>query len=95
MKQEIQTYYDDGDWENYGILVHALKSTSKMIGALALSETAAALETASGRMDLDALRQIHPEMMKQYFALQEVLAANIDIDHTDKDSDEILEFLPE
>ena len=93
--QEIQTYFDNGDWENYEILVHALKSTSRMIGALSLSETAAALETASSKIDLNTLQQIHPKMMKQYSALQEVLAANIDIDQSDTDSDEILEFMPE
>ena len=30
---EIRKYYGAEDWKNYGILVHALKSTSRMIGA--------------------------------------------------------------
>ena len=93
-QRELQQYYDTDNWEDYGILLHALKSTSKMIGALALSETAAALETAADRTDVEVIRKIHPDMMRQYNALQEVLAAYFDIDETDTDTDEILEFMP-
>ena len=42
--EEIERYYKEEDWENYTILVHALKSSARMIGAGSLSEAAAYLE---------------------------------------------------
>jgi hypothetical protein len=53
------------------------------------------LEAAADQTDTGTLRQIHPDMMKQYTALQEVLAAHFDIDRSDTDTEEILEFTPE
>ena len=94
-QRELQLYYDSGDWKDYGILVHTLKSSSRMIGAQALSETAAALEAAADQTDTRTLRQIHPDMMRQYTALQEVLAAHFEIDRSGTDTEEILEFTPE
>ena len=46
--QEIEDSYQKKDWENYTILVHAVKSTSLGIGAEELSEMAKALETQQG-----------------------------------------------
>ena len=43
---EIQRYYDAGDWQNYTTKVHALKSTARVIGAMELSEKARRLEDA-------------------------------------------------
>ena len=39
------------DWTNYTVEVHALKSSSKQIGAIALSDKAAALEKAGNARD--------------------------------------------
>ena len=44
---------------------------------------------------MEVLRQLHPDMMKRYIALQEVLAAHFEIDKPGTDTDEILEFMPE
>ena len=41
---EIERYFEEEDWENYTIKVHALKSSALLIGATALSERAAHLE---------------------------------------------------
>lgn len=43
-KRDIKQYQINEDYNNYTILVHALKSSSKLIGANALSELAAFLE---------------------------------------------------
>ncbi len=98
---EIQRNRYTEDWQNYGILVHALKSTSRMIGADELADAAAGLEEAAGRGDVDAIRPAHPEMIKRYLDLMDVLAVHIDIDEpagedvrADGD-DEVLEFFPE
>ena len=66
-----------------------------MIGAQALSETAAALEAAADQTDVKVLRRLHPDLMKQYASLLEVLAAHFDIEKPGTDTDEILEFMPE
>ena len=94
-QRELQKYYDTENWKDYGILVHALKSSFRIIGARALSETAAVLETTADQTDMEVLRQLHPDMMKRYIALQEVLAAHFEIDKPGTDTDEILEFMPE
>ena len=41
---ELEDLYGAGDWKGYGIKVHAVKSTSRLIGAAGLSEMAANLE---------------------------------------------------
>ena len=38
-KMEINDFYRKEDWENYAILVHALKSTAKMVGAYYMYST--------------------------------------------------------
>ena len=45
--EDIEAFYELKDWENYRILVHALKSTSLSIGAEGLSEMAKQLELAA------------------------------------------------
>ncbi len=42
--KKIRASFESKDWKDYEIYVHALKSTSKMIGALGLSEKARMLE---------------------------------------------------
>ncbi len=90
----IRQYYDAGDWKNYGIQVHALKSSSRMIGAAALSEAAAKLESASEQGDVQTIRRMHSGTMDQYRALVDALKAHMD-PADDGDDSEILEFLPE
>ena len=64
-KKELDGFYEAADWENYTIRIHALKSTSKMIGAMDLFETAMALEAASKEKDEDKLKG-HADCMKRY-----------------------------
>ncbi len=42
--ESIERYAEAQDWQNYTVLVHALKSSARLIGADGLSEQAAALE---------------------------------------------------
>jgi len=92
---DLCLYYCSGDWKNYGIQIHSLKSSSKMIGANELSEMAAMLEEASGHEDMQTLRLVHPKMMETYRVLAEVLAVRMGIDAHDEDGAEVLEFFPE
>ena len=57
------------DWKNYSIHAHSLKSTSRMIGAAALSELARELEFASREGDEEKVQSLHDEMMRSYDAL--------------------------
>ncbi len=64
--EEIERFYQDGDWKDYAILVHAVKSTSQGIGATKLSGMAKDLEQA-GLMENEAfLREHHQAMMEEY-----------------------------
>lgn len=55
-----------GDVKQYTTLIHALKSTSKMIGAVELSELAYELELAGKEGRLDDIRKKHNYVMKVY-----------------------------
>lgn len=70
---EINNFYEKGDYKNYCILVHALKSTAKMIGADELSEQAKELESAAKREDGAYISSNNDNAMKQY----EIVAQNI------------------
>ncbi|MCR5098631.1 MAG: response regulator [Lachnospiraceae bacterium] len=64
-KKELEDFYAAKDWDNYTIRIHALKSTSKMIGAMDLFETAKDLEAASKEKDEEKLAG-HGDCMKRY-----------------------------
>lgn len=62
-QKDIITSYEAEDYTNYTIYVHALKSTSKMIGALTLSEKARLLELAGKENKIDYIKESHDEVM--------------------------------
>lgn len=62
-QKDIITSYEAEDYTNYTIYVHALKSTSKMIGALTLSEKARLLEMAGKENKIDYIKDSHDEVM--------------------------------
>ncbi|MCM1541754.1 MAG: response regulator [Blautia sp.] len=64
--QAIGEAYEKEDWDNYRILVHALKSTSLSIGAVSLSEQAKALEMAAKEGDIASIRDNHEKIMADY-----------------------------
>ena len=72
---EIEKYYNDKDWKNYTIKVHALKSSARIIGAADLSSRAAAMEAAGDRQDIEAIDRETPRLLKDYRALSEKLSA--------------------
>ena len=75
-QKEIEQYYQNEDWENYSIMVHALKSTSLGIGAVHLSELAGRLEQAAGEGKSNDIRGNHREMMTEYERVLSVLKEN-------------------
>ncbi|MBR4947367.1 MAG: response regulator [Clostridiales bacterium] len=103
--ETITKSFEAEDWHNYAIYVHALKSTSKTIGALLLSEQAAKLEAAANTGDAAAIRKEHYDMLERYETVTEGIRAFMPAETTSEgananadassDDDEILEFLPE
>lgn len=78
LRDEIVEYYEKQDWKNYGVKVHALKSTSLNIGAVELSEFAKALENASRNGDIDFVRSQHENILKEYDELLDKLREVLD-----------------
>ena len=66
---EISDAFARGDIGTYRILVHALKSSSKMVGADALSKMAERAENAAKNNSMDYIRAHHGELLEQYHAL--------------------------
>lgn len=62
----IEKDYNQKNWENYTISVHALKSTSKVIGANELSGLCQMLETAGKNHDTDTLDSLTAPMLALY-----------------------------
>ena len=58
--------YEEKNWEEYGIYVHSLKSTSKMIGARELSDIAMRLEKAAKSGDGEGIELEHAKMRRLY-----------------------------
>lgn len=65
-REEIISLYEDENWEDYAVKVHALKSTSLTIGAEELSERAKALEQAGKKEDVAFIRENHAELVRMH-----------------------------
>ena len=72
--ETIEHYYEIKDWAAYTVEVHALKSASRQIGAIRLSEMAAELEKAGNVRDIDMIMKHTGEMLMKYRAYQAVFA---------------------
>ena len=71
---EIEEFYKSGDLEAYTIRVHALKSSSRIIGAAGLSEKARLLEEAGKNKDKEYIEQNTEELLKEFRSLGERIA---------------------
>lgn len=65
-EKEIDSFFEQEDYHNYRILVHALKSTAKMVGADALSHLAKESEAAVQNKDIAYVREHHKELLAKY-----------------------------
>nr|MCR5788891.1 Hpt domain-containing protein [Lachnospiraceae bacterium] len=73
-RTKVETFFQEKDYENLMITVHALKSNAKMIGATELSSGFESLETAARENDGDFIEQMTPITMNAYKELIEKLA---------------------
>lgn len=72
-RAKVEEYHAAGDYENYKITVHALKSNAKMIGATTLSGLFETLEAAAGNEEIDIINELTPQVLKDYALLIEKL----------------------
>lgn len=76
---EIEKYWDDRDIKNTTIKIHALKSSSRVIGALGLGDLAEKLENAGETGDVKTLEDETGELLSQYRKLAKALEPLNDI----------------
>jgi CheY-like chemotaxis protein len=103
-QEKINSYYKDKDFKNYEILVHALKSTSRMIGAQDLSDRAKKLEDLSKAGGTAITGEMHDSMMAMYKKITAAIAKSLDLDNEQASKEEkkeekkpaagVLEFTP-
>lgn len=78
----IDSLLRDGDIKNYTIEVHALKSTSRMIGARELAEAFKQLEEYGHNEDTISIRSIHDDVVAHYRNLKNVLRPYVEEEST-------------
>ncbi len=84
---EICSLYDGEDWKNYTVKVHALKSSSLLIGAVGLSEEAKELEMAGKRDDIEYIRANHAGVMEHLKSFEPLIGAAFNAPATSDESD--------
>lgn len=72
-RAELVSLYDNGNWADYTVKVHALKSTSLTIGAERLAEEARLLEQAGKNGNIDYIRHSHPSLLRLYDEVCQVI----------------------
>lgn len=72
---EIEMLYNNADWANYTIKVHALKSTSRLVGETELADLAEKLEKAGDDGDLDLIHASTPTLLAMYRGVGEKYSA--------------------
>ncbi|MBB5226386.1 response regulator [Treponema ruminis] len=87
---ELQQFFEAEDWANYGIKIHALKSTSRLIGANEISGRAEHLENCADSGEFEEIQKEHKPLMNDYLALKEKIR-QIFLDEDDGEKTEISE----
>ncbi len=73
-KAKIKEYMEKGDMENLSIVVHSLKSNSRMIGATYLGAQFEILENASRKGDTATVKEKMGDALKEYETILIALA---------------------
>ena len=89
--QTIREAWENSDWPQYIIEVHALKSTSKQIGADQLSELAKTLELAGKAGEYRIINEKTEELLKEYMKYSSILEPYCKEENEADDKKEIIE----
>lgn len=76
-KEGILELFDEKNWDEYAIKVHALKSTSRTIGAEQLSDTAKELEQAGKDGNETYIQENHSDLIRLYDETCGLIAASL------------------
>lgn len=89
MKESLEKFLDEGDTRNFAIKVHGLKSTSRLVGAMKLSEMALELENLGNEGDILALRDKAPALLRLYDSVVELMAEKYGLKEKEEEKPEI------
>ena len=87
--QAILDAVENSDWAWYTTEVHALKSTSRQIGADDLADLAARLECAGNARDIDVIKQETGELLEQYLQYAPILKPYFSEEKVEKKNEKI------
>ena len=94
--ENLEKLYEEKNWNDYGTIVHSLKSASKTIGEMKLSEISRALEKAADEQDADFILNNHDPMIQMYRdTVGSIMTVFDDFSTESLKDDEILEFEPD
>ncbi|MCQ2493619.1 MAG: hypothetical protein MJ104_03365 [Lachnospiraceae bacterium] len=74
----LNRYFADSNWTDYRVQIHAVKSTSLMIGAEDLSAKAKELEMAAAQSDVATLQAKHASVLAEYKTLMDTIKSAIE-----------------
>ena len=83
---QVTSYVSDNDLHNYTILVHSLKTTCRMIGAVDLGEQFFTLEKLGKENNAGQIRALTPDVLQAYQSLKPYLAPFALGDNQEKNS---------
>ncbi|WP_051533378.1 ATP-binding protein [Anaerovibrio sp. RM50] len=91
----LNGFYDDSNFDDYTIQVHAMKSSVRLIGAESLAEEAQLLENAGKAKDIDYLKQHHEDFITTYRSFKEPLSLIFTDEVEETGAAEVEEEMPE
>ncbi len=74
MEEEMEGFFAEENWEEYTIKVHALKSSARLIGALAFGEEALLLEKAGKEGNTGYIHSYHWDFIEKCQSIRKVLS---------------------
>nr|MCR5735295.1 Hpt domain-containing protein [Lachnospiraceae bacterium] len=75
MGDKLDTYYSADDWDNYRITAHSIKSTSKAIGAMGLSDFAKEMEAFAKEKKIGEIASRHEAFVAKYCSVIDEIKA--------------------
>ncbi len=92
--EAIEGYVAQGDWQNYRIAVHSLKSSARLIGALSLSDAAKDLEAAAKEQRVEQIVSRTPILLDMYRSYRWKLSPLFSSNESESDSQPVESALP-
>jgi len=97
--EKLNNFYKNNEIPEYAILVHAVKSSSRQIGALEIGDLAYKLELAAKANDVEIIKEEHDNLIDMYLSIKQILSKVCETNKKSFDSlslvtsDELIEIL--